>query len=973
MALSVFGTDKITLQTLWGVGLALCLIALSCPALAASFYWGQHPDKDRLVFRFNSWIPEYSLERTGPKRLVLTCEDGAPPLPPQADRPEFSGSRFIEEVLRRDGSLLITTATRTFGFVHFTLPAENKLVVDFFADAHGQEWPDSPSNLTDGTDPEPQKRPPEGNPTQAAEPEASQPQAQPQEETTASQEAAAADPPASNPNPKGASSESPAPPSLGEPGSKPDKPAQTSQSHVLRAKISPVGPLQAAPIADRPGLMSRKKAAETTARAEAGPRPTSQNATAGPADTESKASSIKLARAGNASQGAGSSPADQALAQNASRSPNPQSLLSLGRKALQNEQFARSSRILTKLVQMDDVPEAIMEEALHRRAESLYRLYQGSFKAHYDELIGAFEEAINFNPNGSEVPTALYRLFAINLKSGNIPEARGYLNVLASEHPDHGLVPTASLQLGEHHLKEAQYDQALEHFRSIIDRWPKSPESRQAHFGRIRAYSEMEFYDKAWEEVEAVEKHWPQFHKRNPEFLNVAGFVALQTDRLEPAKRYFWRYYNVRPDSPEADFVLTRLGDIYLRQGHEGEATVMYHKAISRFPGQEGALVAKMRLAEEGIYDNPRLKDMPSYSEDSSGYSPREVYTEILSKHPDSPLAPLAQLKLAMWYLWKDRPNETLEQVERFEQTYPASGLLERARRVGRKALSLLIQEAVRNQEHAKILSLWREYDFLHASLEQVDPQTQLSVAMAMWKMEQGDAALKLASRFLTADSPDEHFATALKLSLNIHLSRQGWPKILDLSRKADDAKLPEDLRAQLHYAEALAYENLDRPEEGAPLWKELATNQNLSGQQRAFAYYFLARSSLRNDQLEAVYIQAQNALSILLREDTAQNQEKILDCLDMLIQVTERSGRLLEALEWAKKYEDQITADSEAWPAHRYRLAEIYRRAGDMNTWKQILESLAKKFPNSHFGQMAASDIAARAIHRKADTLLRR
>jgi TolA-binding protein len=949
--------------------LALGLVIVCRTGMAATYYWGQHPDKDRLVLRFESSMPEFSLERTGPQRLMLRAENGLQALQPENNGQNLADSRFIAGLDKQSGRVAIRTRQRAFGFVHFTLPAQNKLVIDFFEDANGRQW--------DESQPESETKPP-AEPTSAEAQKKAQspkdPPAAPSPSRTAG-DATRPEPAAKGPASKAApASEASAsrPPASPEPAvshAKSGQPPvaladQAKPGHVVRSSISAHGPLRAEPIETKgPGPRDSREAkgSEHSVRA-----PITANASQARAEGSESSSN---ASARNASAEANSTGNEHRTA----TPPEPEKLLSNGTKALEAQNVAEAARHLSRLANLETVPEEVREKGLHALAESLYRLYQGAFDTHYEELTGAFQEAINCNPDSPKVPRALYRLFMINLKTGNLPEARGYFNVLASEHPEHRFVPAAGLQLGEYALQNGRHEKAIERFQAIIDNRPDSEACIQAHFGLIRAYSEMEFYDKAWSNVAEVEKRWPDYRKRNPEFLNVAGFVALQTDRLQKAKTYFWRYYNLRPDAPEADFVLTRLGDIYLRQGYEGEATVMYHKAISRFPEQEGALVAKMRLAEEGIYDNPRLKNMPSYSEDSSIYSPREVYNQIISEHPQSPLAPLAQVKLAMWYLWKDRPGKSLQQVRRFEKSYPNSDLRSRSRKVGRKALTVLIQEAVSDQSHSEILALWDRHGFLHESPGSFAAKTLLSVATAMWKKDRIDQALDLASRFLTPDSQADTYATALKLSLNIHLDNQSWPRIIKLAEQADRGKLPEPLSSQLSYAQALAYEKMDQPDQGAPLWRQLATSDSLSGQQRAFAYYFLAKDSLKRDRLEAVYSQAQNALSLLMQQNDTDNRAKILDCLDMLINVTRRSGRTMEALQWAKKFQEHISPSAEEWPAHRYRLAEIYGRLGDRAKWRQILQRLSSTHPQSQFGQMAASDIDSQSLRNRAEALLQR
>jgi len=172
-------------------------------------------------------------------------------------------------------------------------------------------------------------------------------------------------------------------------------------------------------------------------------------------------------------------------------------------------------------------------------------------------------------------------------------------------------------------------------------------------------------------------------------------------------------------------------------------------------------------------------------------------------------------------------------------------------------------------------------------------------------------------------------------------------------------------LKSQLKYAYALSKVNLGKGEESIPYLKELAIDENISEKQRGYVFYFLAKEEYNLEHLKSVYIYAQEALSIFLKNKM--DTSKIGDCFDMLVEVTKRSGRILEAIEWAEKYKKYIPKDSPKWPEFEYGLAELYLKAGYVNIWKKLLSSLKQKYPETFYGRLAATDLRELSLKERA------
>ncbi len=219
------------------------------------------------------------------------------------------------------------------------------------------------------------------------------------------------------------------------------------------------------------------------------------------------------------------------------------------------------------------------------------------------------------------------------------------------------------------------------------------------------------------------------------------------------------------------------------------------------------------------------------------------------------------------------------------------------------------------------------------------------------------DLARDILQQLLQQEMLKKNYNQILELVLNIYLQNQAWTEIQELASQAADKDLPAELNSRLQYARALAMENLQQQEKSFALWQKLTEEDNLTDL-KGYAYYFLTRNALEQEKWEKVQHYAHSALSAFLEQEP-QETERALDCLDMLIESNRRSGRNLEALKWAWKYQELIDQDSKRWPAHKYRLAELYQQAGDQTGWQKTLQELQAEYADTRYGQLAALALA--------------
>ena len=964
-----------------GLFLFLCLAQT---ASGMTYSWRRHPNKERLVFSFADAIPDVAVSRTGRRRITISLPAtfwGREQRPAAVD---LSVSRLIAEITTSDREITIDLDSPSFGFITVPDPDNRQIILDIFRDPLGAKWEP------------PRKAAPGQAPAQAA---PKTPAPAPQTEQTLPRQKLAPQPDQTLPRQK------PTPLPEVQP-----QPAIPQKAPPVVATIPATNATLETTDQPRPGALRLKVKFQTAEEAFAASpdgdstgvrdldpqdspkdlQPSGDNGTVAPntantpsavtqSDTPTAPASTTSAQAeepkasrdkkpepvedGAEQTVTSSSPSAESEAANATSAPNFKDYIITAKATLQNGETDAALGVLQGMLKHPKFPDSLREETLYLIADALFQKFHNDLDTHFQEVMSAFQRAVTYDTESLRLPSALLSMGLINLKVGNLPEAKGYFKLIRSKYPNDSNVPLTYYYLGEHYLDARQYQKAADNFQFVIQNYPDNSMAQSCAVGLTRALKELGYYKQGFEIMDYVQKRWPRYYIKDPDFLMLAGYIDFKNDHLLKAKEKFWTYVNLTPEAENVDIALARIGDIYVMTDKKHAAREIYEKTAERFPDKEGGLIAKMRLAEEGVFDKPSIRTMFSVFDKPYSLRPKEVYTQIIEKYPQSPLAPVARLKLAMWQLWSDKFKDTLQTVADFVADYPAQELLPKALEVGNKAFSQWITKAIKRDRYQDIATTWEKYPFLHAA---PDPMTRLAVATSLWKNGDGSKALELAAPFLSGNLPEgKSSGPALDLVLAILVQSQSWQQILDMTTEVKKWKLAPNRRRQFEYTQALAYENLGQEDKSYPLWTKLASEVELPDSQRAYALYFMAKHAERIKDLQNEYMLAQQALSLFLGMPK-QDLPKIRDCLDMLIRVTSRTRRFQEALGWGLEFEKYMNEDDPSWPAHMYTLANLFKLNKDQDMWKKKLVAITTAYPDSIYSKMAARDLEAAKLQKK-------
>lgn len=1002
------GYPRTAVLPVFGAALLLALLTPARLAHCAKIVWWQHPQREQVEIVFPLAAPAPDVRRVDPLTVrILAAREAWGPVQ-ELTLPAFTGANLLKALVPEGPGMLVQLRTKAFGFVTQYDAASRRLTIDFFPDPLGGRWtlPLLDPPLVPERTVKPRVIQPSGSAAPAAQAQEAPTPSLPGDEGERVAESVR--------SPALISGQTPAPertePDLPRPESLP--PAEpmpaagqvrgpirapvvqrvpaTPAPGVLRSRIERVGPEDARPVhtaPDMPAPAAVVEAPDVSGVEPAPPEdkpetvaqidvPETSPQEAIPPQREISPADVQ----GFVAEPEVSGPIQEEPAQNEADKPVAESeetppaaapaekepkksepgeeyrkQLSSARAAMMNGEFDVAVQSLRMLSSQADLPDDLRPEVLYDLADALFSLHLDDLAGNFAAVAGGYEQAMNLNHKSPRAASALRNLGVVHLRVNNLPEARAYFNVLRQEHPHDPLVPTADYYLGDYFLKRGDYAQAADHFQTVVEKYPEHSIVQQSSVGLARALYAMGFDDRAFQIMDFLEKRWPRYYIDDPSLLELAGIIALRANSLETAEQRLLTYYNLVPDTPDAHMLLARLGDIYLLTGKPGAARHVLEKTVREYPDEEGGLIAKMRLAEGGIHDDPSLDDV-FYTMKAA-----EVYTHIIEKHPQSPLAAVATVKLAIWQIWNKRLEDSLATVRDFLANRGQHPLAPKPLEIGMEAFSQLVERNLQDARFAETIQQWELNEFLHPLEPVFSVQTQLGLAMAFWKTGDHQRAIQLARPYLSGTTPGQAQGFALDLVLGIYLEQQQWDRIVDLDPLRKKLALSPDRLRELSYALALALESLDRSDEARTHWLHLAEDLRLGQVQRGYALYFLARKAMQGEDLEKTYLYAQEALSLLLldRKDSG----KIKDCISWLTQVTERTGRMQEALAWALEFDQLIGEDDPDWAMSRYRLAQLHQRMQDHDQWQKILQDLQQKDPRGLYGRLAGSALQGRTL----------
>ncbi len=655
---------------------------------------------------------------------------------------------------------------------------------------------------------------------------------------------------------------------------------------------------------------------------------------------------------------------------------DPEELFADALKLLDQGNIQDALRALEELKIFPGLARDRYEQILYLISDIIADMYEGKALEGFNAIERTTSEALNANLRSARVPDALYRLGVAHLNVQNFAEAEGYFKALKRRFPYDPNVPTAFYLLAEEQFKSKMFDKAAKNFRDVIEEYPDATSLQEATVGLVKALTSLKNFDEAALFADFADKRWPRHYVDEPYYLNYLAEIDYANGKKDAAQNKYWLLYNLEPKGVEAPNILARIGDLYFEQDKPNAALEVFSEVQMRFPDTEAAALALLRSAEKGMYDSPINKAaMFAVFEQPGSPLPQVAYATLQEEYAKNPRSITAKLKYALWQLWNKEYTDAMGTAADFIDIYPENIDVEVARDVIMSGFMADLKNSLLEENYGRVLTLWNGFPLVRQRYGTLD--ADLRNALARGYLERGDdaKALELFAEFLKEPKHPRYSDPTFALYFNKYLETGNWNGMLDLGEIVKDWEMTTTMRGQLDYALALSAENLGLREKSLEIWKTLAQNMNIPLYQRAYATYFLAKDAELRRDIQDAY--AFNLKTLELFEELKEERSDRADdarrkeAMGALMDITEVANRIPEAIEWVDRYNQFVDKESPEHPGLRFREARLYRKLGNNERAKLILEGIVRDSASSPFAAAAQTELGTFNVSRDLQNFL--
>jgi len=400
------------------------------------------------------------------------------------------------------------------------------------------------------------------------------------------------------------------------------------------------------------------------------------------------------------------------------------------------------------------------EKAYFILAKSYDFLNKEFISVQYKEIKCHYEDAISRFPNSEYVPDAVFSIGNLYFYIKNYYEALGYYNLVLKK--DNGSILRVKALMQKARvllLKNKKEDalSALDELETITSENPNLSEGIEAKKEKAKILYEMNKFDRSLKILNELNKEDPENIYKHPDISLYIGYNLYQLGENQKARENLYRYYNTCPEREINHLVLNQIGDTYRNEGLVGDAVKFYRMVLERYPNTDGAIISKIRLAEQ-----QEDKDWIEKTRKEMG-SAKKIYRDIVNDSDDkkdekNPLIQLSMLKLGITYQKEKEYEKSLNILKELLEKYPRTSLIKELTHALMVTIEGVLKKEMANHKYINIINLYFKDEKIFSMVNA--PELFLPVARAFLYINLDDMAIDLfkkADILLTDnDKPDD-------------------------------------------------------------------------------------------------------------------------------------------------------------------------------------------------------------------------
>ncbi len=393
-----------------------------------------------------------------------------------------------------------------------------------------------------------------------------------------------------------------------------------------------------------------------------------------------------------------------------------QELFDQGLKAYQEADYVAAEGFFGRMI--DSFPDSSLAiPAQFRRYDARAQavLADGGNRDRLAGVIDEFLLAVRAHEDHPEAPWAFLQVARLYEKMEFFYEAAGVYKALLKRYPESRFAPAANFALARLNFSLKRYQNAYDDFSDLLKRQPEGGFSVYAHYYRANALTSLGKARQALNEYRVGLEKDPDFLQRDPLSLYLLGSAYHQLQRYLEAKEYFLMMRNLFPENENTPQALAKIGEILVLEKKPADAMLMFTTVVKEFPGSEGDIVSRLKMAILGEKPKARQK-LEQLNENYTPFLNSEAaYRYLIEHHPESPFTDIARLDLGKLYFSQGQYEKARRVLALMLARRLEPGLRDVAFKTMKKTIFAEIKKLYKEENYEAIVALQQEYgdDFL--------------------------------------------------------------------------------------------------------------------------------------------------------------------------------------------------------------------------------------------------------------------
>ncbi|NOY52932.1 MAG: tetratricopeptide repeat protein [Deltaproteobacteria bacterium] len=425
-----------------------------------------------------------------------------------------------------------------------------------------------------------------------------------------------------------------------------------------------------------------------------------------------------------------------------------QDILSLAYDHYRAGRFEKAAALLEPFV--EKVTDARAKEAaLLLLSNCYYRRNAGDPKVNMQMTLKTDQKLLVLFPNSIVVPRTRYRMAGIYFRQKMFRQAIFQYRKILHDFPGFPDSASVMFDLGKSMVAARRVKEGLKWIENVPAQYPKDPVIIKVYAYLIRYDMNRKQYRRALKRFASLTTDQIMFH---PGLRKMYPELLYQLRRYNKARNFFFKVLNVYPDDPDASLWSVRIGDIYHLENRNRDALKIYYQTRERFPGSEGAI-----LARAGILD-VRNRDQAS---PLSFKKVIEGYDKLLTEVPEGPLRGLVLMRKAIFLSRNHALRESLVLFHQFFSEYPESPYRKQCEEIYRKAFDDRIIDLYKQSGYPEIVELMQQHKH-HLTLKRLSPGVLWKIADSHYQVAFFHTAVSMMEELVRVDAPARKNQTLL-------------------------------------------------------------------------------------------------------------------------------------------------------------------------------------------------------------------